>query len=377
MVSRSGRVFRVGGRHFAAVPVGGLIMDRKKLLEQLQTVAPALASSDFVPVMTHFWFTGKHVIAYDDIVGISVPLSTDFKGAVPGSIILNLLKNSRGGSVEFTPDAEGSEVAIRVGEKRPSKFRLALLPPEEFLFKFPKKLGKVSVVKKEFLKAIEWCLASVGDDTSTPDQLGVTLLFSENRVEFYSTNDATLSHAVWKGKCRASIARVILPTSFCRLLSNCVSKNVSISFSEDGVLADLGRSGVRIFGRLIHSEKPIDFKEILEEHYTKKTARRLVGIPDRMRGIVERAMVVTESYADPGFTKINIEQGRGSFVSTTGRGVVRDVVKFGTKHPDSEIVVDPKLLRPMLKICDKMLITDSCIVFKRGLKFIHLISARA
>ena len=353
-------------------------MDRKKLLEQLQIVAPALASSEFVPVMTHFWFTGKHVIAYDDTVGISVPLRTDFKGAVPGAILLNLLKNSRGGPAKFKPDTDGSEVTIHVGTKpKVSKFRLALLPPEEFLFNFPKKLGKVSIVKKEFLKAIEWCLASVGDDTSTPDQLGVTLVFGKDSVELYSTNDATLSCAVWKGKCRAATARVILPASFCRLLSGSADKSIGISFSEDGVLADLGKSGVRIFGRLVHSEKPINFKEILEEHYTKKTARKLVGIPDRMRGAIERAMVITESYADPGFTKISIERGRGSFVSTTSRGVVRDVVKFGTKHPDSEIMVDPKLLRSMLKICDKMLITNSCIVFRRASKFIHLISARA
>lgn len=354
-------------------------MDRKMLLEKLEVVAPALARSEFVPIMTHFWFTGTHVIAYDDTVGISLPLKTDFRGAVPGSILLNLLKNSRGKLVEFKTDTKESKVFIHVGKKKSSKskFKLALLPPEEFLFKFPKKLGKVSVVTDKFVEAIDWCLSSVGDDTSTPDQLGVTLVFGKDRVELYSTNDATLCHAVWKGKCRAVTARLILSTAFCRLLSATASKRIDISFSEDGVLADLGKSGIRIFGRLVNSDRPLDFNEVMEQHYTKKIASKLVTIPDRMMGIIDRAMVVTESYNDPGFTKISIESSKGSFISTTSRGVVRDVVKFKIKHPDSEIIVDPKLLKPMLKMCDKMLITDSCIIFRNRSKFIHLISARA
>lgn len=361
-------------------------MKRKKLLERLEMVAPALASSDFVPIMTHFWFTGSHVIAYDDTIGISVSLKTDFKGAVPGTILLNLLKNSRAKMLEFRPNTEGAKITIRAGTKK-SRWNLALLPPEEFLFKFPKKLGKVSVVKKEFLEAVEWCLASIGDDTSTPDQLGITLVFYKEHVELYSTNDATFSRAVWNGNCRAASPRLILPTAFCRLLvriqtpyKNSKKKKkevISISFSEDAVLVSLGESGMRIFGRLVNSEKPLNFKEILDQYYTKKIQRKLVSIPDNIQGVIERAMVVTESYGDPGFTKIHIEKGRGSFVSATSRGVVKDVVQFGAKHPDSEIVVDPKLFRSMLKVCDKMLITNSCVMFRKGQKFIHLISARA
>ena len=78
---------------------GGL--DRLELLSILSTVSPALANIDIIPVMTHFWLDGESVMAYNDKIAITHPLSLTsvdgdpVVGALPGTLLLNILKSSK------------------------------------------------------------------------------------------------------------------------------------------------------------------------------------------------------------------------------------------------------------------------------------------
>ncbi len=43
-------------------------MKRKDLLEDLKTAEPALSTRDLIPVFTNFLFSGRTVLAYNDVV---------------------------------------------------------------------------------------------------------------------------------------------------------------------------------------------------------------------------------------------------------------------------------------------------------------------
>ena len=53
-------------------------INRIELLSILKTAAPALSSNkNLVEVMAYFWFDGKTVSAYDDMIGIQVNFEQD------------------------------------------------------------------------------------------------------------------------------------------------------------------------------------------------------------------------------------------------------------------------------------------------------------
>src|ERR1700757_1851266 len=93
-----------------------LNMLRKEILDKVQTVSPALANNDLVPVLSHLWFTGTSLMAYNDQIAISVPCKTDFKVAVPGATFISLLKNTIAKEIELS--VANDEMQIKAASSR-------------------------------------------------------------------------------------------------------------------------------------------------------------------------------------------------------------------------------------------------------------------
>src|SRR5262245_14583013 len=66
-------------------------MERVALLEKWQLVAPALSDKELSPVLNRLWFQGDTVMAFNDQIAIETKLKTDFKGAVPGRVLIDML----------------------------------------------------------------------------------------------------------------------------------------------------------------------------------------------------------------------------------------------------------------------------------------------
>ena len=107
-------------------------MNRKLLLDRLGKVKPALATNDLIPALTHLWFSGDEVLAYNDAVGISAPCDAGFAGMVPGATLLAVLGTSRAKDVEFSPG--DGEVLVKAAS---AKIKLPLLPVDKPLFEMP------------------------------------------------------------------------------------------------------------------------------------------------------------------------------------------------------------------------------------------------
>ena len=105
------------------------MLSRTALIANLEVVEPALSDNAMIPVLSHFWFTGKRLLAYNGTIAISVPCETKFTGAVPKTL-LAMLRTSGAKEIEITKAAFALEVKAAA-----AKWKLPTLPPDDFTFK--------------------------------------------------------------------------------------------------------------------------------------------------------------------------------------------------------------------------------------------------
>jgi DNA polymerase III sliding clamp (beta) subunit (PCNA family) len=343
------------------------MVTRTELVEKLETVAPAIAVNGLIPILTHFWFTGKTLLAHNDQIAISVPFRLDFAGAVPDAL-LHLLKNSRAKDVEFDEQGRDNELVIKAAS---SKFRLNVIPADDFkaIFEMPKPdEGKAFAVDgKKFVSHLNCCLRSTSIDTSHPDYLGVTLIPVNQGLHFYGTNGATLSHASLKIKGGAGLkSRVCLSAAFCRELLRLADKDKPLMIEiHDGFSLYQNSKGVTIYGKLVRSPKPLDYEGMIDHHFSEADEKRLVPIPTKMELVLERACIIAATNKDPVRTTITVKKGVATFetVSPVAGEVVDTIQLEGKDVKDVSLRVDPKDLRNGYGSFDQLLISDRCVVF--------------
>jgi hypothetical protein len=342
-------------------------MLRKDLADRLELVSPALAKNDLLPVLTHFAFTGDNILAYNGSIGISVPLKTEFVGAVPGKLLMDLLGASLAKELEFID--KNADLEIKAAS---SRFKLPVMSEDTFVFDMPKPSDKLLPVPlKQFARALEGCLRSVSTEQSVADQQGITLIADGDELSLFSTNNATISTNTLKLTAKPSFKeRIILPALFCEQLVKLTAdaKDCKLEVHSDYALLSTGR-GVRCFGRFLNSPKPLDFQSHVDDSL-KGTSKLLCPIPSKMRLIVERAIIITKT--EKAMTNIRVKGGIMYFESNSGRGEVIDTVQVD--QDDAALTLDPKHLKVgMGSFYDadeaksgSMLMTDQCFIMARG-----------
>lgn len=354
-------------------------MNRIDLVNALDIAAPALARTDIVPIMSHFWFTGESIMAYNDQIGVEVKVKIPFVGAVKGELLLNLLRNSRAKEVEFKKLDENVEV--KAGG---AKIKLGIMGQEiwDEIFAMPKAkaaatidFGKAPGVAA-FILAIDSVLRSVNKDTTIPDQMGITFMAEEGGVGLYATDGETVSYAFVKLKAKWP-ARVILPAIFCSHLSKTCSgaDNLKLQVERNQVLASC--DNVQIFGRVIESERPIDFAEVMDQVPEKSEKQQIVIKQKALKLILERACLISDDRAGRTKTQISIGDGGMDFFSSSKLGQVRDEMGIPDGHPDIKVLIDATYLKNGIDFYERMLFTRTCaILFKDDMLYMISISRK-
>jgi DNA polymerase III sliding clamp (beta) subunit (PCNA family) len=342
-------------------------MERKALLEKLNLVSAALSKNPLIPVLTHLWFTGEQLMAFNDQIAISTPCKTDFVGATPGNILLDLLEASTARNVELSV-ADGQLLVKADG----SRFELDMLPPEDFVFEMPQPQSKetLPVDGEEFLAGMESCMRSVSMGTSVAEQMGITLQIEGDQLALYGTDRTTISCSFLVLERDVPFTRVILRAEFCQQLLK-LADPASLQIEVYGDHALFSGKDVIMFGRVVETDRPLDFNEILNRHYPAGTESQLVKIPGKLKLILERACIITDSKVEEAYTTITVrdkvQQNGGTvrvmrFVSKSDLGEVKDAVLV-PDHPEVKTEVDPKLMKAALGGgFTHMLVTESAVV---------------
>jgi len=355
-------------------------INRTQLINKLEVVAPALAAHNLVPQMTHFWFTGKTLMAYNDQIGISVPFKTDFQGAVPGAL-LSLLKTSTQKEVDLT--ATKSELKVKSGR---SNWSLAMMGPDCFIFTMPNPhqsdvIGSKSMPR--LMAALSGCLRSIGQDTSIPEQLGVTIVPNGNAVTLYTTNSTTISATKVKLSGDTAMPRVILSTQFCRQMlalaqPTIVDKKEVIDASllvfDNQVM--LLTADATLFGRQITSERPYDFDKTITHHFPAPVRSKAAPIPGGLRAALERASIICDHKVDQVKAIMSVADGVLKIASKSDRGEAVDKLKLAGDHQDVSVAVEPQLLSIGLDDdFDHFILDGKSVVMTNERGDIYLVSA--
>jgi hypothetical protein len=339
-------------------------MNRTDLLSRLNIVAPALASNRLIPVLTHFWFYGDKVMAFNDQIAISTPLETPFKGAVPGETLLDLLDASRALDVEFA--ATDRRLLVKAGRTR---FRLGLLPSENFAFDMPEP-AEVTLPcdLNALVAALRCCIGSVSNDMTVPDQLGVTLLPDGDRLLLFSTDGLTMTRAHVKLTGEFG-PRAILSGAFCKLLIKLGDEIDLLQIKTGKQNYSLARAGETVVcGPLVEVDNPVPYQEMFAHHVSEDELQSLYQIPVTLERILQRALIITDTPNDQTSTDIAARDGIVRFYSRSGQGgvTVTDKLLLGSQ-PDVQIRLRAKYVKMGLDNgFDHMLLSERCLIMRRG-----------
>ena len=334
-------------------------MLRSELVSKLEIIAPAILPDSIVPALSHFWFTGERAMAYNETIALSIPLKTEFQGAIPGTL-LKILKASRAKEVELTPGKDSIEVkAAR------TRLKLVLLDPSVFSFTMPKTDSYGSLDHKpgqRFLQAIDQLMISVGDDPLQPDQCGVTIIQEEDKALLFTTNRSTIAHVkLPELSLLKNGTRVILPTSFCQQMTKLQSPAMGLRINADHACFYSGK--IEMWGRLLTSKTPLDFVSVTQKLLPDENDS--THIPISMSRVVERILIIADDKDSS--MKMTVKNARCKFELSSSRGEIFDSVPF-PDHPDVSVMIKPKWVKPIGDFTD-MTLTDRCLTLQKDNAF--------
>jgi DNA polymerase III sliding clamp (beta) subunit (PCNA family) len=352
-------------------------LERTAMLAALNTVRPALASKDLIEELTHCWFDGKTVTAYNDAdLGIQVPFASPFKGGIRGQLLLGLLTNSRAKDIVIEPGAkENGPMILKAARAR---VELAVLAPERAVWAFPKsEPSKGFAMKAGFLEGLKSVLISVGNDTSIPEKQGVTLdANGKGDLTMFTTDAKSIARFDFSDPKLKQKFRAIIPTAFCQQLLRLCAEGDVLELRKDCVIASAA-DGTLLYARLVDCEQPRDFFEIFDRELPAglDDIEGLFEIPGRLSLALERAIVLMDG-ASEGRLDLIIGDGKIKLnASAPGRGELADAVTPVPLEgvPEKECSVDPDLLKRAIPLCTHMAF-GKCLFMDDGAGFSYLVA---
>lgn len=307
---------------------------RLALISNLSKVEAAVSDTTAIPVLCQFWFTGKRLVAFNGIIGISVPCVTDFKGGVPKTL-KKLLETSAAQEVELR-DEKGA-LFVKAAA---SKFKLSIMPLDDFADyikgqpELPPEPYKVNM--PEFIEGLNMCMRSIGTEKVRADMMGVNVIRDKRTLLMFGHDIATVSFAEARGEMDAK--RAIIPVEWCKQAVSLfkdaeaeieITQNDCIIYSDD---ARLWASTV------IPDSVEIDFvTDVLDKNLADA---KFCAIPPKFPAAIERAAIIGKSGIARTKTELDIQDGGMAelFTSSEAGEVTDEILIKG--HPAIKVTVD-------------------------------------
>lgn len=360
-------------------------LPRTALLSALRAAKPALAEgTNQLEALSHFWFDGELVSAFDGTLGIQVKLKTDFKGGVLGAKLLSVLEKSESTDISLTKsDDDNLVLSGESGDELFEQIKFALRPITEWFWAPP--VPQVPEVKldDDFIKAVRSLLFSVGSGkVLSPKERGLTFVQYEDALDMYSTDLHTLSWVTVEPGQPVLTAdnRAVVPTLFCEQLSK-FKENARLridtmgAYLEGDIKVDEEETtSVVMYVTLIEEDAPLQV-EIITEKFD--AAEDKFDIPARMRSSLDQAVVLI---GDGQPLEVNVgdnkKGGYLKFLAQSPFGHFDDEIPYEGEHPRIKVKVDASLLRRGIEGRKKLSVTKSCVVTTGPGNFVHIIATK-
>ena len=314
-------------------------MQRSTLLASLKAVSAALSSRDFIPVFACYCFADSRVLAYDDLVAMSMPCDLDITGAVRGVPLLNFVTAAKVKeiTVEKQKDGEEHKAVFKAGR---SKLTGPMIPEDDFVFERPSDDDVETINAPALRLVVQRVLSTMGFDPTRPEMMGVTVVIEKKKLTAYSTNDKMASTAsIGLPKKTKSHATIGLSPRFCELFASIKDPAEKIVYTESWIEVTY-ETGLTLFSRNLTSVDADQYESLFAG--LMKDAGGGIKIPKGLGRALERALAVAP--ADGVTTRITAKDGDLKFNTTSTLGVVNDRLPKA-KHDDISVVINPTLVK--------------------------------
>ena len=354
------------------------MVNRKKLLDSLNMVKPALAVKDYIPILTYFMFDDGSVTAYNDIQAINVESDVDVQGCIPAELLIKSLGSMTAEQVEFK--RVDNHVLLISGK---TKIKLPVLPVEDYptvMQHNKKELGTFKITE-EMLTGIKKCLAAASNDPQHPSHMGITLepMYSADEIALYSTDNVTISCYIVRDKdtLLPDDKPLILPLVFCQqlILLSKITMDIEVGIYSGSLVARFEDKAV-LFTKTLADVNAINFMDVVSKYINPtQLTSKLQHIPDVFEQSIDRA-VLMQNKEDFKTTSIVIANRTMTLESISKFGEATDDMPYA--GDDIEINIDPSLVKRVLPIASKMAMFRKVMVLTdENENYIHLIAYRA
>jgi len=351
--------------------------DREELLQKLDVAKLAIDSRDFIPILSHFCFHGKYVIAYNDFIGIQVECKTNFALALQANTLLRLLSSVGHAEVEVGESKEA--VFFKAGPARTGvRARLPFMAEEDFFFKWPaeKRLNSTELTEaaaEHFVNGLQLCLSSIGDQM--PSQMGVTLNQAGKKLFMYSTNNKAISKYTMAAIGVPGLDNIILPTVFCAAVLKGAQtygqESMTLAVAKDFVVVRFGKE-CALYGKLVNNKDPLNFEDVIATHIAKDYDKKKQSVPKNFYETFERAQLILTNDLNK-VANIHLSQNTLSVEAKSALGKVKSSAVFKKEWKETRLVLDVELACKAAEHCTEVYFGKDVVVFSQG-PYMHLLS---
>lgn len=343
-----------------------MITERVKLLEIINRMLPGLDQKNLVGSMTMIHFQGNGLVTYNDSIFIKAQFPTDFKCAVHGQTLYNLLKGLDTEKVKLELvdnklkiNTVGVTANLNLAEGNEIDDILNAIDKEI------KTLKTIERLPEDFLKAVELCMwsAFVKDvgGSFTCIQIADHYMMSSDRIRF---SVYEMSELVSEMMFKASVATSLIKY---QLKLYAVTRSWLHFFeSKDGLIFSV---------RKYSGEYPV--QEILNMVRNKEGKATKITLPDELTQALSFLNVFTEGQEQK-HAQITVKGGQLSVNVQGVKGSVTKKMKIESNQ-DIEFGINPALLQEILRRGVKTIEVKSVegkipMAFFRSKNFTHAIA---
>lgn len=331
---------------------------REKLVEILTTVKPGLSKKSIIEQASHFIFTGKEILTYNDRICILYPLESEFSCSIPAEEFYKILTGIHCEDIELTFNNDKLLIA---GDH--VKANLTIDTGDSIIEKtnslaFNKALKKKQSLPDNFIEALSLCMFSVSKDETRPELTGV--LIEDQYVA--STDGIRISEY----KMSNSIDDVILipATSIIEL----VKFNAKYFYFDKSWAYFIAENNAIFASILIDAEYP-DYTKFLKGFDTKE-----ITLPDNMEQIINTSSILAEGNYDlDKEITIRISKNKIECKSQNEKGSILYESKFDYQDNNIEFIINPFCLSKILSYTKSMFYSENKVLF-RNKSFKHIIA---
>jgi DNA polymerase III sliding clamp (beta) subunit (PCNA family) len=329
-------------------------MKASNLIEALQLCRPSLLSLDFVPVLTHFCFTGKTVYAYNDSTAVVVDFPSGLNFLVHGETLLKLVSTfDPDKEVGFEPKAES--VLIKCGKAKIELAKMNLSDRKDFAFSSPDIAPAHEFeIEDTFSIALTKALETVLNDAHRRALMGALLDVTSGKVNIYTSDNVCITWTEVKTEVKGK-GRYLISKLFCDQLLALQGKlgNGKLALSDSWAIAYF--DGVTLYGKNI-PETPMRLDLIIGDLLQKCDERSWATNSSKLSSILQRASIISGESKSCTFSRT----GKVLKVTAKGdKGELEETLELKTEgSQEIEVLIDPDVLKKALDHAEFFGITE-------------------